>query len=169
MPYLALNLAIYNNSLDRSTKSTISHEYCALSACKHRVSGSFSLPSRGSFHLSLTVLITIGHQVVFSLTGWSPLFHTRFLVSRTTLDSTSFCSIFVYWTFTTYGMLSQTFQLTSQITYCSPNPISITTYGLGSSYFARHYFRNRVFFLFLWVLRCFSSPRFLLIHYFTYV
>ena len=30
-------------------------------ACKHRVSGSLSLPSRGSFHLSLTVLYAIGH------------------------------------------------------------------------------------------------------------
>ena len=107
IPYIVLNLAIYNNSLDRSTKSTISHIYSALSACKHRVSGSLSLPSRGSFHLSLTVLITIGHQVVFSLTGWSPLFHTRFLVSRTTLDSTNLCSLFIYWTFTLYGMLSQ--------------------------------------------------------------
>ena len=169
IPYIVLNLAIYNNSLDRSTKSTISHIYSALSACKHRVSGSFSLPSRGSFHLSLTVLITIGHQVVFSLTGWSPLFHTRFLVSRTTLDSTNLCSLFIYWTFTFYGMLSQTFLLNLQIVYCSPNPRSITTSGLGSSYFARHYFRNRVFFLFLWVLRCFSSPRYLLIHYFTHV
>ena len=32
-------------------------------------------------------------------------------------------------------------------------------YGLGSSAFARHYSRNRGFFLFLGVLRCFSSPR----------
>ena len=31
------------------------------SACKHRVSGSLSLPSRGSFHLSVTVLCAIGH------------------------------------------------------------------------------------------------------------
>ena len=30
--------------------------------------------------------------------------------------------------------------------------------GLGSSAFARRYSRNRVFFLFLRVLRCFSSP-----------
>ena len=87
--YLILNLAIYNNSPDRSTKSTTSHIYSALSACKHRVSRSISLPSRGSFHLSLTVLISIGHQVVFSLTGWSPLIHTRFHVSRTTLDTVS--------------------------------------------------------------------------------
>ena len=71
------------------------------------VSGSISLPSRGSFHLSLTVLITIGHQVVFSLTGWSPLFHTRFLVSRTTLDPTNLHFPFAYWTFTIYGLLFQ--------------------------------------------------------------
>ena len=30
-------------------------------ACRHRVSGSLSLPSRGPFHLSLTVLCSIGH------------------------------------------------------------------------------------------------------------
>ena len=145
VPYVILNLAIYNNSLDRSTKSTTSHIKSALSACKHRVSCSISLPSRGSFHLSLTVLITIGHQVVFSLTGWSPLFHTRFLVSRTTLDSTNLNFPFIYWTFTFYGMLSQTFLLNLQIDFSSPNPICISTYGLGSSYFARHYSRNRLF------------------------
>ena len=33
-----------------------------------------------------------------------------------------------------------------------------TRSGLGSSSFARRYFRNRVFFLFLRLLRCFSSP-----------
>ena len=31
--------------------------------------------------------------------------------------------------------------------------------GLGSSAFARHYSRNHCYFLLLWVLRCFSSPR----------
>ena len=63
---------------------------------------------------------------------------------------------------------SKTFLLELLITYCGPNPMCITTHGLGSSYFARHYFRNRFLFLFLWVLRCFSSPRSLLIHYFTH-
>ena len=56
-----------------------------LSACKHTVSGSFSLPSRGSFHLSLTVLFAIGHMVVFSLMGWSPHIPSEFLVFRRTL------------------------------------------------------------------------------------
>ena len=32
-------------------------------------------------------------------------------------------------------------------------------YGLGSSPFARHYWGNHCYFLFLRVLRCFSSPR----------
>ena len=81
----ALNLAASRNSPVRSTKSTRSHIDRALSACKHRVSGSLSLPSRGSFHLSLTVLCAIGHWFVFSLGGWSPLLPTGFLVSCGTL------------------------------------------------------------------------------------
>ena len=36
-------------------------------------------------------------------------------------------------------------------------PVAETT-GLGSSHFARRYYGNRVFFLFLRVIRCFSSP-----------
>ena len=59
----------------------------APTACKHRVSGTLSLPSRGSFHLSLTVLYAIGHQVVFSLGGWDPRLPTGLLVSCGTLDS----------------------------------------------------------------------------------
>ena len=59
---------------------------CAPIACKHKVSGSISLPSRGSFHLSLTVLFAIGHWVVFRLGGWSPRLQTGFHVSGPTLD-----------------------------------------------------------------------------------
>ena len=55
-----LNLASQRNSPDRSTKSTRFH-FCGSTACKHRVSGSLSLPSRGPFHLSFTVLCAIGH------------------------------------------------------------------------------------------------------------
>ena len=50
----------------------------------HTVSGTISLPSRGTFHHSLTVLCTIGHQVVFRLTKWSWQIHTRFHESRAT-------------------------------------------------------------------------------------
>ena len=38
-------------------------------------------------------------------------------------------------------------------------PDDIATIGLGSSDFARHYSQNRFYFLFLWLFRCFSSPR----------
>ena len=57
---LVLNLAGYHNSPDRSTKSTRS-ALRPSTVCKHRVSGSLSLPSRGPFHLSFTVLCAIGH------------------------------------------------------------------------------------------------------------
>ena len=39
------------------------------------------------------------------------------------------------------------------------------SFGLASFPFARRYLGNRCFFLFLGLLRCFSSPRFLLMHY----
>ena len=53
---LVLNLAGMSNSPDRSTKSTPS-DLRPLTVCKHKVSGSLSLPSRGPFHLSFTVLL----------------------------------------------------------------------------------------------------------------
>ena len=52
-----LRLAITNNSLDRSTKSTPSPDKRAPTPCTHTISGSISLPFRGSFNLSLTVLV----------------------------------------------------------------------------------------------------------------
>ena len=60
---------------------------CAPIACKHKVSGSISLPSRGPFHLSLTVLYAIGHWVVFRLGGWAPRLQIGFHVSGPTLDT----------------------------------------------------------------------------------
>src|SRR5579862_4151524 len=48
------------------------------------VSGSVSLPSRGAFHLSLTVLVHYRWRRVFSLGRWSSRIPTRFLVSRGT-------------------------------------------------------------------------------------
>lgn len=41
----------------------------------------------------------------------------------------------------------------------SRNPERINPFGLGSSGFARHYSRNHLHFLFLGLLRCFTSPR----------
>ena len=52
------------NSQAHSSKGTPS-PHKALTAYRHTVSGTISLPSRGTFHHSLTVLSTIGHQEVF--------------------------------------------------------------------------------------------------------
>ena len=81
-----LNLASYDNSPVRSTKSTPSRISSALTACKRTVSGSISLPFRGAFHLSLTVLVHYRSPGVFSLGAWSPQLPTGFLVPGSTLE-----------------------------------------------------------------------------------
>ena len=52
-----LNLAAHRDSLAHSTKGTPSHRMGAPTARGRAVSGAVSLPSRGAFHLSLTVLV----------------------------------------------------------------------------------------------------------------
>ena len=101
--------------------------------------------------------------------GWSPHFHTRFPVSRTTPDTTM--SLYLSLTRLSLSLVCfpKQFCQILRINYVVHYPTKITSCGLGSSSFARHYSRNRVFFLFLQVLRCFSSLRYLLIRYFTYV
>ena len=96
----------------------------------HAVSGAISLPSRGAFHLSLMVLCTIGHPLVFSLGGWSPRLQAGFHVSRPTLRRTSVsCSLqacHLLW-----GGFPSRF---------ARNPLYATR--LGSSRFAHHYYGN---------------------------
>ena len=58
----------------------------APTACRHTVSGTISLRSRGTFHHSLTVLSAIGHQGIFRLNGWSRQIHTGFLGPRATWE-----------------------------------------------------------------------------------
>lgn len=59
----------------------------APTACRHTVSGTISLRSRGTFHHSLTVLSTIGHQGIFRLNGWSRQIHTGFLGPHATWET----------------------------------------------------------------------------------
>ena len=132
----------------------------AISACKHTVSGSFSLPSRGSFHLSLTVLYSIGHMVVFSLRRWSSYLPSGFLVSRRTPDTTNFVKFSNTGVLPSSLYLSRYVLLTRFLVCRSPYPVRISTYGLGSSDFARHYFRNRYFLSFPLGNEMFQFPRF---------
>ena len=53
---------------------TSNSEHGALTVCRHILSGSISLPSRGSFHLSLTVLSAIGGKEYLALDGGPPRF-----------------------------------------------------------------------------------------------
>ena len=142
---LSLNLATYGNSQAHSTKGTPS-PLRALTACKSTVSGSLSLPSRGSFHLSLTVLCAIGSCRVFCLGGWSPLLPAGFLVSRRTQDRIPCSSpAFAYGAFTLSGQPSQTVPLTFnsctnlRSRYVLQPRTWLPTSGLGSSLFARRY------------------------------
>ena len=94
----------------------------ALTACKRPVSGTISLPSRGTFHHSLTVLSTIGHQEVFRQPSG---------LGRFTQDSTSpvllgqYCprhapTSSAYGGITHYATPSQTIRL--QISTRAPSP-----------------------------------------------
>ena len=89
VPYIVLNLAIYNNSPDRSTKSTISHLNVLYLLVNIGFQVLFHSPPGVPFTFPSRYYSTIGHQVVFSLMGWSPHIHTRFHVPRITLDTTS--------------------------------------------------------------------------------
>ena len=115
----ALNLAAYSNSPVRSTKSTRSYLPCTLSACKHRVSGSLSLPSRGSFHLSLTVLCAIGRHPSLALEGGPPCFPPD-----SSCPAVLWCRLarfrFVYGTFTLFGRPFQTSSPRFRSASCRP-------------------------------------------------
>src|SRR5437773_3346095 len=70
------------HSPDHSTKGTPSALARAvrewpLTAGENRGSGSLSSPSRGTFHLSLTVLVHYRSLKVLSLGGWSPQLPTN--------------------------------------------------------------------------------------------
>ena len=124
-----------------------------------RVQGPISLPCSGFFSpFPLTVLVRYRSLGVFSLTGWAPLIHARFLVPATQ-DTTRLRKV-MYRAFTVYGRLFQVvpfpFLLATSWSY---NPVSPRRHGFGSSVFSPLLYGIIVYFLLLWVLRCFSSPR----------
>ena len=86
--------------------------YPASTDCKQLVSDSISLPSRGSFHLSLTVLVRYRWPGVFSLRGWSPQIPPGFLVSRGTWVVTPSPTIVRYRTVTVSGLAFQQVHVT---------------------------------------------------------
>ncbi len=93
IPYIVFNLAIYNNSPDRSTKSTISHFNVLYLLVNIGFQVLFHSPPGVLFTFPSRYYSTIGHQVVFRLGGWSPLLPCGFLVSAGTPDSAHHFSI----------------------------------------------------------------------------
>ena len=79
-------------------------------------------------------------------------------MSRCTLDPTIVISDFAYGAFTLSGWLSQNHSAIRHESIIVVLTPGCTHPGLGSFHFARRYFGNRFFFLFLRLLRCFSSP-----------
>ena len=127
-------------------------------ACKHRVSGSLSLPSRGSFHLSLTVLCAIGHHLVFRLGRWSSLLPTGFLVSCGTLVPARGLTISCTGLLPSLAAFSKALLLSSTLLNAGPQPRRACSpvWPLSRSLAATQ--EIIIYFLFLRVLRCFSSP-----------
>ena len=114
----------------------------------------FTFPSR--------YLYTIGLSVVFSLAGWAPQIPAEFLVLRGT--QVPACLIIVV---SRTGLSPSTDPVSTGFRYSDdpgappvlqPRAPPKDGPGLGSCAFARHYLRNHCYFLFLRVLRCFSSP-----------
>ena len=151
-----LKLASYYNSPDRSTKSTTPpfNGLCLLVSTRFQVL--FHSPPGVLFTFPSRYCSTIGHQVVFRLGGWSPRLPTGFLVSRGTLDPASCLWISCTGFSPSVIGLPRPFHYPKAHILQSVTP-ERTRSGLGSFHFARRYFGNRVFFLFLALLRCFSS------------
>ncbi len=114
----------------------------------------FTFPSR--------YLSTIGLSVVFSLAGWAPLIPAEFLVLRgTQVPSCPTAVVSRTGLSPSTDPLSRGFRYSDCVgapTVLQPRARLRNRPGLGSCAFARHYLRNHCYFLFLRVLRCFSSP-----------
>ena len=104
---------------------------------------------------------SVGLPGVFSLAGWSPLFLTGFLVSRHTQGTPSVPPRYRYGGITLYAPDSHPVPVPFQHFMLAPllPRRGRNRPGLGSVRFDRHYSGHRCFFLFLQVLRCFSSLR----------
>ena len=111
----------------------------------------FTFPSR--------YLSAIGLGRVFSLGGWARRIHAGFHVPRATQDHSRLQSASRTGLSPSAARLSRRFRspLSCHVLVLQPRR-NRNPGGLGSSPVARRYWGNHFCFLFLWVLRCFSSP-----------
>jgi hypothetical protein len=109
------------------------------------------------FTFPLRYWFAIGLPVVFRLAGWCRRIQAGFLQSRPTQDTARYAYNVKYGAFTLFGCSFQCILLSYTRPRRSPTTPICTHIGLASSAFARHYLRNHFCFLFLLLLRCFSS------------
>ena len=114
-------------------------------------------PLPGSFSPFLHSTMRYRSLRVFRLTGWSPLVPPGFLVSRRTLDTALPPAFPLTGLSPSLAGFPKAVLLRLTVS-CAVRTPRRTRRGLGSSGSARRYSRNRCFFLFLRLLRCFSSP-----------
>jgi hypothetical protein len=133
----------------------------APTACRHTVSGSFSLPCSGFFspflHSTRSLSVSEEYLALPDGSGW---FRQDFTCPALLRILLLYFFAFVYGTFTPYGRIFQIVPLTNltEIAVLQPRCCQNNT-GLGCFHFARHYYGNHSCFLFLRLLRCFSSAR----------
>ena len=75
---LSLQLTVSRRIIMQKARRHPALRHRATTACKWSVSGSVSLPARGSFQFSLALLCTVGLSGVFRLGAWSPRIHAGF-------------------------------------------------------------------------------------------
>ena len=89
---------------------------------------------------------------------WSAQIHTKLHVHRITQEIPRRALVFGYGPVTLYGTIFHSLHLTFALPHRAPTTPLNKLNGLVSSAFARHYLRNLFRFLFLRLLRCFTSP-----------
>ncbi len=136
-----------------------SHAYALLPSVSKGFQVLFHSPTGVLFTFPSLYCFTIGRQVVFRLRGWSPRIQSGFHVSRPTLDTAVPSLISSTGLSPAMADYSKAVRLSSTDHVCGPNPRNPRVPGLASSPFARHYLGNHCCFLFLPLLRCFSSRR----------
>ena len=106
----------------------------------------FHSPSRGAFHLSLTVLVHYRSLRVFSLGRWASQFPTELACSVVLRIPLWVCSISYTGLSPSPVDLSSVILLSNSLILVVLQPhLSLDRDGLGSSAFARHYSRNCFF------------------------
>ena len=151
------------HSPDHSTKGTPSAArgcpHWPLTAGEYEGSGSLSFPSRGAFHLSLTVLVHYRSHRGLSLGEWSPQLPTPLLVERGTQEPADcFCLPTTGRSPALVSCSNDFMGLDKQCDAGPTTPTSLARAWFGLVPVRSPLLRESRLISCRWLLRCFSSP-----------